>query len=54
MVLTFPSLGTFDSIWQRIDQEMSRHGLTIERARLAARMWRSGRRRRRREGGLNG
>ena len=36
VVLTFPSLGTFDSIWQRIDQEMSRHGLTIERARLAA------------------
>jgi len=36
LVLTFPSLGTFDSIWQRIDQEMSRHGLTIERERLAA------------------
>ena len=36
VVLTFPSLGTFDSIWQRIDQEMSRHGLTIERERLAA------------------
>jgi len=36
IVLTFPSLGTFDSIWQRIDREMSRHGLTIERERLAA------------------
>lgn len=36
LVLTFPSLGTFDSIWQRIDQEMSRHGLTTERERLAA------------------
>ena len=36
LVLTFPSLGTFDSIWKRIDQEMSRHGLTTERERLAA------------------
>lgn len=36
LVLTFPSLGTFDSIWQRIDQEMSRHGLMIERERLVA------------------
>ena len=36
IVLTFPSLGTFDSIWQRIDQEMSRHGLMIERERLVA------------------
>ncbi|MCS6329360.1 MAG: class I SAM-dependent methyltransferase [Nitrospira sp.] len=36
LVLTCPSLGTFDSIWKRIDQEMSRHGLTIERERLAA------------------
>ena len=36
MVLTFPSLGTFDSIWRRIDQEMGRHGLVIERERLAA------------------
>ena len=35
IVLTFPSLGTFDSIWQRIDLEMSRHGLTKERERLA-------------------
>lgn len=36
LVLTFPSLGTFDSIWQRIDLEMSRYGLTTERERLAA------------------
>lgn len=36
LVLTFPSLGTFDSIWQRIDQEMSRYGLITERERLAA------------------
>lgn len=36
LVLTFPSLGTFDSIWQRIDQEMSRYGLVLERERLAA------------------
>lgn len=35
LVLTFPSLGTFDSMWQRIDQEMDRHGLTTERQRLA-------------------
>ena len=36
LVLTFPSLGTFDSIWQRIDQEMDRYGLVTERDRLAA------------------
>ena len=36
VVLTFPSLGTFDSIWRRIDQEMGRYGLVIERERLAA------------------
>ena len=36
LVLTFPSLGTFDSIWKRIDQEMSRQGLALERDRLAA------------------
>lgn len=36
LVLTFPSLGTFDSLWQRIDREMSRYGLTTERRRLAA------------------
>lgn len=36
LVLTFPSLGTFDSIWRRIDEEMDRYGLVIERERLAA------------------
>ncbi len=36
VVMTFPSLGTFDSIWNRIDREMSRHGLITERERLAA------------------
>jgi SAM-dependent methyltransferase len=36
VVLTFPSLGTFDSIWQRIDREMNAEGLTLERERLAA------------------
>ena len=36
LVLTFPSLGTFDSIWRRIDHEMGREGLVIERERLAA------------------
>ena len=25
LVLTFPSLGTFDSLWRRIDQEMAAH-----------------------------
>ncbi len=35
MVLTFPSLGTFDSLWQRIDREMQAHGLTTERGKLA-------------------
>ena len=36
LVLTFPSLGTFDLLWRRIDQEMAMHGLTSERKRLAA------------------
>jgi ubiquinone/menaquinone biosynthesis C-methylase UbiE len=36
IVLTFPSLGTFDSIWQRLDQEMADRGLTEERQALAA------------------
>lgn len=36
MVLTFPSLGTFDSLWARIDQEMARRGLRAERRRLEA------------------
>jgi SAM-dependent methyltransferase len=36
MVLTFPSLGTFDSLWKRIDRAMAARGLTAERAKLAA------------------
>jgi ubiquinone/menaquinone biosynthesis C-methylase UbiE len=35
LVLTFPSLGTFDSLWERVDREMGQHGLTHERQRLA-------------------
>lgn len=35
IVLTFPSLGTFDSLWTRVDKEMSQRGLTRERAALA-------------------
>ena len=35
MVLTFPSLGTFDSLWHRIDHEMAARGLAAERQRLA-------------------
>ena len=35
LVLTFPSLGTFDSLWQRIDQEMLARGLTAERDKFA-------------------
>ena len=35
IVLTFPSLGTFDSIWNRIDHEMESRGLTKEREALA-------------------
>ncbi|HKQ34324.1 MAG TPA: class I SAM-dependent methyltransferase [Nitrospiraceae bacterium] len=34
LVLTFPSLGTFDSLWRRIDQEMAVRGLSAERRRL--------------------
>lgn len=34
IVLTFPSLGTFDSLWQRVDQEMVRQGWARERARF--------------------
>ena len=34
MVLSFPSQGTFDSLWRRIDQEMARHGLQREREQL--------------------
>lgn len=36
LVLTFPSLGTFDSLWRRIDREMAARNLTVERERLAA------------------
>jgi SAM-dependent methyltransferase len=36
MVLTFPSRGTFDSLWRRIDQELAVHGLLMERRRLEA------------------
>jgi SAM-dependent methyltransferase len=36
IVLTFPSLGTFDSLWRRIDQEMAVRGLRTERRRLEA------------------
>ncbi len=36
LVLTFPSLGTFDSLWQRVDQAMVRQGLTNERERFQA------------------
>lgn len=35
LVLTFPSLGTFDSLWRRIDREMESRGLTTERKKLA-------------------
>ena len=35
MVLTFPALGTFDSLWRRIDREMHSLGLITERQRLA-------------------
>lgn len=35
LVLTFPSLGTFDKLWRRIDREMAARGLSIERQRLA-------------------
>ena len=35
LVLTFPSLGTFDSLWQRVEQEMRVQGFTAERERLA-------------------
>jgi SAM-dependent methyltransferase len=36
LVLTFPSLGTFDSLWRRIDQEMAVRGLLVERRRFEA------------------
>ncbi len=34
LVLTFPSYGTFDSLWQRVDQAMIQDGLTGERERF--------------------
>jgi len=34
IVLTFPALGTFDSIWQRVDKEMAARGLKKEQAAL--------------------
>lgn len=36
LVLTFPSLGTFDSLWQRVDQAMTQQGLIKERERFKA------------------
>jgi ubiquinone/menaquinone biosynthesis C-methylase UbiE len=36
IVLTFPSLGTFDSLWRRVDQEMAIRQLRTERRRLEA------------------
>lgn len=34
LILTFPSLGTFDSLWHQVDQAMTHHGLTNERERF--------------------
>ncbi|WP_447971402.1 class I SAM-dependent methyltransferase [Nitrospira sp. M1] len=34
LVLTFPSLGTFDSLWKRVDQEMMEQGLASEQQAL--------------------
>lgn len=36
LVLTFPSRGTFDSLWRRVDQEMAVRGLLTARRRLEA------------------
>lgn len=36
LVLTFPSLGTFESLWRRIDREMEARDLLLERRRLQA------------------
>jgi len=36
LALTFPSLGTFDSLWRRIDREMAARGLSAERRGLEA------------------
>jgi len=35
LVLTFPSLGTFDSLWQQVDQEMASRSFKKERQALA-------------------
>jgi len=35
LVLTFPSLGTFGSLWRRIDRDMEARGLSAERKKLA-------------------
>lgn len=34
LILTFPSLGTFDSLWQRVAQAMIQQELTVERERF--------------------
>jgi SAM-dependent methyltransferase len=34
LVLTFPSYGTFDSLWQRVDHAMIQHGRINERERF--------------------
>jgi len=36
IVLTFPSRGTFDSLWRRVDQEMASRQLGAERGKLEA------------------
>lgn len=36
LVLTFPSLGTFDSLWRRVDQELVTRRLVFERRRFLA------------------
>lgn len=36
IVLTFPSLGTFETLWRRIDREMVSRNLSAEQSRLAA------------------
>ena len=34
LVLTFPSLSTFDSLWRRVDEEMSKAKLTVARRKF--------------------
>ncbi len=34
LVLTFPSLGTFDSLWQLVDREMQSKGFWVEQEKL--------------------